>query len=136
MYHLDANSGMALSAEHTRIAELIKEYEPSLELAWIPPENRTINDAYPFAIIHRVQGFEPYVVMRLTENEVDHRVLARLYAVDNSRGNVLSMLELEEQARRQVLERKVQDDREEANELAAWAIKTKAGSKHNGVRYD
>lgn len=132
---LDPNSGMALSAEHTRIAELIKEYEPSLELAWVPPENRTLNEEFPFAVIHRVQGVEPYVVMRLRENEVDHRVLARLYAADNSRGNVLSDIELEEKARRQVAARKAEEELAEAHEMAAWAIRSKAGSKHNGVRY-
>lgn len=134
-YLLDPSIGRGLSAEHTRIAELIKEYEPSLELAWVPPENRKLNEEFPFAVIHRVQGIKPYVVMRLRENEVDHRVLVKLYAADGKNGNVLDNLELEEKALRQVTARKAEDEMAEAHELSAWALRTKAGSKHNGVRY-
>lgn len=133
---LDPTMGRALNAEHNRIAELVKEYDPYLELAWVPPENRKINEKHPFAIVHRPPGLEPYIAMRLREDEVDHRVLGRLYAVDNGHGNVLTELEAEEKARRDVLARKTEDDRAEAREMAAWAIGAKSGAKHNGVRFE
>ena len=35
-------SGALLSAEHQRIARVIHDYDPTLELAWIPPEARQL----------------------------------------------------------------------------------------------
>lgn len=132
---LDPNSGYGLSAEHSRLAELISEYEPTLELAWVPPDQRQLNEQFPFAIVHRPAGVEPYVVMRLRESEVDHRVIGRLAAADNTRGNTLTAIEAEEAARRELAKRKNDDDREESKQFAAWAIAAKTGAKHNGVRY-
>ena len=132
---LDPSSGHGLSQEHSRVAELISEYEPSLELAWVPPDQRQLNEEFPFAIIHRPVGLEPYVVMRLRESEVDHRVIGRLAAADQTRGNTLDAIEVEEAARRELVKRRQEDERQEAKEFAAWAVAAKTGAKHNGVRY-
>ena len=126
----------ALSAEHTRIAEIIHDYDPTLELAWVPPENRELNESHPFAVIHRPLGSEPYIVMRLTESEVNHKVLARLWAADSKNGNILDTIEAEEAARRAVELKKQMEEAEQRKEFAAWAIKAPVGAKHNGLRFE
>jgi ribosomal protein S28E/S33 len=128
--------GMMLSAEHMRIAEIIQDYDPYLELIWIPPNQRDHNDTFPFAVRHNPPGKESYIVFKLRETEVDHRVLARLFRGDNSKGDILSVIESEEAARRLLEMKKQKDEMEEARELAAWAVKAKPGAKHNGVRFD
>lgn len=126
--------GIALSADHARIAEIINDYDPSLELAWVPPENREVNEEFPFAVIHHPVGNPPYVVMRLRESEVDHRVLARLWANDSKFNSVLDNIERDEAARRAVdLKRKL-EEQEERKEMAAWAIKAPVGAKLGKVR--
>lgn len=134
---LDPQSGQALSAEHQRIAEIIKDYDPSLELAWIPPNERDFNDTQPFAVLHRTEaGVVDYIVFKLKESEVDHRVLSRLFTGDNAKNDVLTVIEAEETARQLVQAKKELDEAEEAQELAAWAIKARSGAKHNGVRFE
>ena len=130
----DPESGRALSVEHQRIAEIIHDYDPSLSLAWVPPENRTLNEQYPFAVIHSPEDAPAYVVMRLRENEVDHRILARLWGADSKNGNVLTKIEAEEAALKAIELKKRQEEEEEAKELAAWMVKAPVGAKHNGIR--
>lgn len=126
--------GRWVSAEHQRIAQIIHDYDPTLSLAWVPPENRTLNEEHPFAVVGVDKENKPYVVMRLRESEVDHRVLERLWSVDNAQGNVLSNLEAKEAALRAIELQKQIEDAEEAAELAAWAIKAPTGARHNGMR--
>lgn len=130
----DPESGRALSVEHQRIAEIIHDYEPTLSLAWVPPENRALNEQYPFAVIHSPEDAPAYIVMRLRENEVDHRVLARLWGADSKNGNVLTNIEAEEAARKAVELKAREDEIEEAREMAAWMVKAPAGAKINGLR--
>lgn len=124
----DEETGHFLSKDHQRIAQVIHDYDPTLELAWIPPENRTLQDDYPFAVIHRPEGFPPYVVMRLRENEVDHRVISRLWSNDAKNGNVLNAIEKEEAARSALDYLRREEEMEEAREMAAWMVKAPAGS--------
>ena len=126
--------GHMLSAEHLRIAQVIHDYDETLSLAWVPPENRELNEAYPFAVVHNPPDAPPYVVMRLRENEVDHRVIARLWSADGKNGNVLDALEKDEAARRAVEMLRKEDEEAEARELAAWMIKAPVGASHNGMR--
>lgn len=130
----DPDTGHFLSAEHQRIAEIIKDYEPTLELAWIPPDKRSLNEQYPFAVIHKPEDAPAYVVMRLRENEVDQRVLARLWGADSKNGNVLTNIEAEEAARKAIELKKQQDEEEEAREMAAWMVKAPVGAKIKGLR--
>jgi hypothetical protein len=132
----DPETGYALSDEHRRIAEIIKDYDESLELAWIPPDKRD-GEEFPFAILHRTPGgVVDYVAMKLREREIDHRVLVRLWENDTTKNDVLGAIEREEDARKIMQLKKEMDDAEEAQELATWALKARSGAKHNGVRFE
>lgn len=132
----DPKSGYALSVDHARIAEIIHDYDPTLELAWIPPESRELNEQFPFAIIHRPSDAPDYVVMRLRETEVDHRVLARLWGADAKNGNVLDRIDAEDAAIRAIELKKREEELEEAREKAAWCIKAPVGAKIDGIRLE
>lgn len=130
----DPDSGRVLSAEASRIAQVIHDYEPTLELAWIPPENRELNEQYPYAVIHRPENAPAYIVMRIRETELDHRIIAKLWQADNKNGNVLDKLEAEEAARRALELLKREEELEEAKEKAAWMVKAPVGAKIDGIR--
>lgn len=129
------HEGQMLSAEALRIAEIIYDYDPRLELAWIPPNDRLLIEEYPYSVIYNDPSGRRDVVMRLRETELDHRVLARLWETDTAKGsNILSAIEAEEAARQAIELKKQQDDLEEKRELAAWMIKAPVGARHNGIR--
>lgn len=129
------HEGQMLSAEALRIAEIINDYDPRLELAWVPPNVRTLNEEHPYAVIYNDPSGRRDVVMRLRETELDHRVLARLWENDTAKGNnILSSIEAEEAARQAIELKKQQDDLEEKRELATWMIKAPVGARHNGIR--
>ena len=130
----DPESGRALSAEATRIAQVIHDYDDRLELAWVPPEKRELNEQFPYAVIHRPDDAPPYVVMRIRETELDHRIIARLWYNDNKNGNVLDKIEKEEQAMRALELLRKEDELAEAREKAAWMVKAPVGAKIDGVR--
>ena len=131
----DLDTGHALSAEHLRIAEIINEFDSTLELVRIPPEKQNAFTK-PYAIRHNPPGRESYIVFYLSENEVNHRVLARLFAGDNAKQNVLASVEADEAALQLVNYKRQMDADDEARELALWALKARRGSKHKGVRYE
>lgn len=134
-YLLDQETGYFISEKHRRIAEIIKEYQHDLELAWIPPDKREPGDK-PFAVIHRPVGNQPYVVFHLDETEVDERVLARLWSSDNTNHHTLNYIEALENAREAVRMKEQMDRIEEEKELIASIIATpKSVYRHNGVEY-
>ncbi len=128
-----AHEGHMLSADHLRIAQVIHDYEPNLELAYVPPEARTEREEFPYAVIYNHPNGQRQLVMQLRENEVDHRVIARLWKADNANGNVLDGIEKEEQARKALEMLRKEDEEAERQELAAWMIKAPVGAKHNGI---
>jgi hypothetical protein len=125
-----------LSEEHRRIAEIIKDYDSNLELAFIPPGSRSDNDTEPFAILHTNPdtGYK-YVARTLKEDEVDHRVLAWLWDNDTTRVDVLSRLEAEEAAKQAVELKKRLEQREEAIDFGTHVLNGKNWYKHNGITY-
>lgn len=129
------DAGHMLSQEHLRIAQIIHDYDERLELAWIPPESRELNDVFPFAVMYNnPQSGIKEIVMRLRETEVDHRVIARLWGSDSKNGNVLDSIEKDEQARRALEMLRQEDEEAERREMAAWMIKAPAGARINGQR--
>lgn len=129
-----SESGRMLDSDVERIASIIKDYDERLELAWIPPESRDEREEFPFAVMYNNPNGNRDLVMRLRENEIDHRVLKRLFEADGRNGNVLDSIEAEEAARNLVEMKRKMDEEAEKREMAAWMIKARPGTKMgNGV---
>ncbi len=127
--------GYWVNENHARISELIREYNPDMELVWIPPDRR-FDDAIPYAVRHNPPNAMPYIVFHIKEDELDHRVLGRLYAGDTTKHDVLARIEADDQAR---LNLQAKIKREKAEERQDF-IKSVVGSnkhtfRHNGKIY-
>lgn len=136
MTYLATEQGF-ISAKHQRVAEIINEYDPDLELAWIPPNQRDPLDAgKEFAVMHTKNG-NRYVAMFVKEEEVDERLLARLWSADERNGNVLNKLDAMNAAV-EAMRLKEQMEQEEARaDLARHILNSpKARYKHDGVVYE
>lgn len=132
---LDPQRG-ALSAKHERIAEIIQDYDPNLELAWIPPDERTAFDRAPFAIIHNSPKGR-YIVGYFREDQMNHQIIAHLFKINNANRNVLTDLEAEEAAIKALEYKTLMDEQAEREDFAKHLIKTrKHRYHHNGKVYE
>ena len=131
------HDGHFVSEDHMRIAEIIQDYDPDLRLVWIPNDQRTEADkGREFAVVHKGRDGQDYVVFHLPAEEVDHRLLARLFQSDNHQGSVLNYLEAQDQARQIIEAKKQLEAQEEHQEFVKDVLKSpKSRYKHNGRVY-
>jgi hypothetical protein len=91
-------AGHFVSSKIQRLAEIVKDFDPNLELRYIPPSMRTSADTRPYCIVHSMPGKNPYTVMYFTEMDSPEDILARIFAGDNKNGDVLRKMEAKEAA--------------------------------------
>lgn len=133
----DSVSGEYISQKMNRIQEIIQDYDPTLELVWIPPKERTAEDTQPFAVVHHPSnGKASYIAMMLREDEVNEDLLVRLWTHDNKHNNVLTQLEAKEAAQKAIALKKQMDEEEQRRDLVAHIVKSpKVVYTHDRVRY-
>ena len=92
------SDGRWINERVSRIVEIIKDYDPNLEVAWIPPEKREPGDS-AFAIIENYPGKPRQVAFYVdSEAEFDERVLTRIFQGDTTKHDVLGNLEASNRA--------------------------------------
>lgn len=78
--------GYLVSAKVSRIIAAIRDYEPELDVKWVPPGARREGQA-AFAIVHRPLGGSEYVLFYVPkEEDFDERVLHKIIANDQRKG--------------------------------------------------
>jgi len=123
-----------ISEKQARVASIIQDYDPDLELVWIPPNQRLPeDDGKEFAVLHRRPD---YIVFYVRADEVDERVLQRLWRSDNSNGNVLNAMDAHNAAVEAMRMREQLDREEETADIARTVLASKLNTfKHDGVTY-
>jgi hypothetical protein len=119
--------GQFVSAKVERIVLAIKEYEPELEVKWIPPSARRAETEPAFAIIHNAPGNKPYVMFYVQkEEDFDERVLQRIIYNDQRATGTQQYSELEalEAAAAMVVKQEWLDEMEEAADIAAHVLRS------------
>jgi hypothetical protein len=134
---LDPETGFFVSMLHMEIAELIKDYDPTLSLVFIPAAARACNEEFPFAILHSPVNHAPYIVRKLRENEVNVQLVAWLWMNDQERAgnNPLQALQKQEEAQRALELKRRQDERDESMDIAKHILDGKNYYRHNGKTY-
>jgi hypothetical protein len=126
--------GRWVNENFARLAEVINAYDYNLKLMWIPPDKRDVLDKKPYAVIDiRTNSY----VLYATELDTPVDILARLYAADNTKGNVLSKLEAHNKSIESI---EVQRRIEHLEELREYAYFLLASRKNflraNGKKFD
>jgi hypothetical protein len=134
------DDGHFISERVSRVVDIIRETWPMLDVKWIPPEIRSPGEA-AFVIVERlVDGREVVVFHVQTEEEFDHRILARIEQGDNAKGGVLESLEAEERALRRYQAKQLQEQIDEQNDFVEFVISggrdRKNYVRHNGFKFD
>src|SRR5262245_4112393 len=129
--------GSFVPARVLHVVELVRGYDPRLDVKWVPRERRLPDDDAVVITERTPDGREVVVMSFADEGELDERVLARLYAADGTRGDVLARIDAHNRAVK-ALRAKAWDDAREANrDLVASALRSpKQRWRHGGKVYE
>lgn len=86
-------AGSFISSKFQHLAEILHDYDSTLEMRWIPPRARSADDSKPYCIVHQLPGKAPYVVKYFSDLDNPEQILADIFVGDNNNGNVLSRLD-------------------------------------------
>lgn len=120
--YFPANNGQWISEKQARIDEILRDYDPNLELQWIPPGQRNDED-HPFRVICRPPNGHPYLIC--TSLEADERLLATVFRADAKRQgkNLLSWLDDYNRAKGIYNAKINHENLQEAHEIAKSVIR-------------
>lgn len=128
------NAG-TLSQTHERVARLLKDYNPELELQYIPEKDRGAFDAKPFRVVHNSAN-GVYIIGHFAAKDVNETLVAHVFKHDRKNTDVLSDLEAEEAAREALLMREALDRHEEREDFGRSLLKSPLHTyRHNGKKY-
>lgn len=131
--YLPDEDGHFVSEKQRRVAQLLQEKYPYLQVQWIPADKRSSSD-YPFRVVDCTPGRPRYVVC--FAHDCDERLLARVMQADNSNQNVLNILEAHNAAAEALEEQERRDKNMEAHQMAFSIFRSKKiHYKHGGIDY-
>src|SRR6478609_3906777 len=113
--------GQLISDRVQRIVQAINDYEPELEVQWIPDRQATEQNVAQFKIVHHQPDGHTFTLFHVkNEEEFDERILLRIIQNDQRRGKQnLSEYEAWEQTQKLVNKQLYLDQMEEATDIAA-----------------
>jgi hypothetical protein len=119
--YIPTDDGQWVSEKFERLARLIKDYDPDLELRWIPPAMRTREDKKPYCVVHfNPQNGKEYIVLHASELDTPEQILAKLWGADAKNGDVLKNLDIQNDAAEALKMKERRDLMEEANSQAEF----------------
>lgn len=127
--------GHFVSQKQVRIHQILQDYDPTLELQWIPPNERSEKDA-AFRVICRPMAKPPYLIC--VADEADERLLAKVFEADQKNSsNKLSYIDNYNNARQLLIEKEAMEKRQEDHELAASILRSnKSSYRHGGIDFE
>jgi hypothetical protein len=133
-YYFPTETGQWVSDNQVRVAQVLQDYDPNLQLQWIPLNERGPDD-YAFRVVDVSPGKRPYAVC--FAHEADERLLARVFEADGTKnGGTLNILERINMAQEMLNLKKQMEERMESHELAYSVMNSsKIHYKHNGIDF-
>lgn len=128
-------AGHFVSQKQVRINEILQDYDSSLQLQWIPPDQRSSTDL-AFRVVSFPIGKPPYLVC--TGDEADERLLAKVFEADQAAGpSKLNFIDNYNSALELVRAKESDEKRQEAHAMAVSIIRSdKSSYKHGGVDFE
>lgn len=124
----------ALSQEHLRIAQILADYDPDLELCYIPAADLQPGED-PFALFHTHNGFR-YLVMTIPAKDMNQSLIAKVFSSAVAENDVLGKIEANDAAMRAMELAAEMERREERREFMGSVLRSpKSTYKHAGKVY-
>lgn len=135
MVYIPSEMGDWINEDFARLAEIIKDYDPGLELRWIPPEKRTdVDTSRPYCVVDTRRN---YIVFYASELDTPEEILTKLWTGDNTKGDLNKKLDAFDAAQKAMKLKREIDKREELMDQVEWLIGTKKNFiKFNGKKFD
>lgn len=132
-YHYNDKAGKFIHSKHERLAEIVSDYDPELDLVYIktqvPPEPQ-------YAVIHWVGSDEYFIVSWWREDELDDRILVSLFENDFRKHHpdeIFDRMQAQNLAREMADAKQHEDEIAEGWEFGQWALQTRLNTfKHKG----
>ena len=121
--YVPTQTGHWVSEDFMRLSEVIKDYDESLDLRFIPAENRTTQHERenPYAVVEtHVDGDR--ILFHAGPLSSPEEILARLFTGDNKWGDVLERLDATDRAREALKMKEQMDAEEERKDLIAFMV--------------
>lgn len=130
-----SESGEWISDRFARLSEILQDYDPNLELRWIPPDKRTRDDRKPYVVWDTASNSP---VLFAGEMDEPYEILASIFQADaHKNGHVLNRLEAMENAYKAVRFKEYMEQMEEAADRAKFLMKSPLHTNRmDGKKYD
>ena len=128
--------GSWVSENFTLLSEILADYDPLLELRWIPPDKREtqFEKANPYVIVDTRSNS---AVRYVSERDEPRLVLAEIFDMDNVKGDVIKKMDARNAADQAFRMKKVMEEREEAKDFTRFVVANKKNYiRHNGKTLD
>ena len=132
--------GEFLPSKAARLAEVLHDYNPYLELVFVPSSQRDDTDTHPFAIRDNSPWRKPYIVKHITEREIENpeAILAWLFEGDLSKrglSDIMARSKAKEAAEQILKHKREAEIAEERQDLVA-AITRGGRNRLNSFRHN
>ena len=123
---IPTEEGIFVSQKWMHLSEMLKDYNPQLELKWIPPNLRDPEDRLRcYVITHRDINGKEYVVLYASELDLPEDIMGRVFANDMKHGDVQARMDARNTAAKLFEMKAKEEELAEKEELAAWLVQTK-----------
>lgn len=132
-YHEDY--GGFVNGNHERIARILHEYDPELELGWVPPDKRDPGEEKPFCVIHNHPNGSRQAVSFWREDEIDERILEWAFENDfrkHSPDAIFNRMEARNLAAKLKRQKEIEDETAEKWEFGKSLLKSPLHTYRHG----
>lgn len=136
MFVPSTDNGRWIDENFARLAEVIKDYDPQLELRWIPPEMRENKEekSKPYVVVDTRNEFP---VLFANERDTPKEILGRLWNNDKKNGDILTRIDKNNEATEALKLKKKMEESEAKQDITAWVVgTTKNYINYNGKKFD
>ena len=119
--------GQFVSSEVHRVVQAIKDYEPAIDVQWLPVGAREPGQP-AFKVTYAPVGEEPFILFYVKdESEFDMRVLQRIIANDQRRTGKVEYTEYEawEMAQQAIAKQKAHEEMEAQADVIAHVLQSR-----------
>jgi hypothetical protein len=123
---LSAEGNTYVDQKWSYLAEMIQDYNPGLELRWIPPDKRSPQDrSKPYIVVHTGKDNKEYIVLYASDLDTPEEIMTRLINSDMKHGNVQTRMDTRNTVNKLFELRAQEEQLAQQEDLALWLTETK-----------